>query len=75
VFLQVTSDDTQDLPIPGQKYSFGILKRAQAQGDFQVLAERDRRLLRVHLGADVRTALARLREMVEGMVGPDPTKR
>src|SRR6185503_226615 len=49
VFLQITSDDAADLPIPGQKYTFGILKAAQAQGDFNVLAQRDRRILRVHL--------------------------
>jgi transaldolase/glucose-6-phosphate isomerase len=64
VFLQITSDDAQDLPIAGQKYTFGVLKRAQAEGDFQVLAERGRRLLRVHLGADVGAGLKLLREVV-----------
>ena len=49
VFLQVTCDDAADLPVPGQKYTFGIVKAAQARGDFQVLAERGRRALRVHL--------------------------
>ena len=39
-----------NLPVPGQKYTFGIVKAAQARGDFQVLAERGRRALRVHLG-------------------------
>ena len=65
VFLQITSDDAEDLPIPGQKYTFGILKRFQAQGDFQVLAERKRRALRVHLGPDVHAGLSQLRELVE----------
>jgi transaldolase/glucose-6-phosphate isomerase len=65
VFLQITSDDAEDLSIPGQKYTFGILKRAQAQGDFDVLAERDRRVLRVHLGPDVNSDLRRLCEMVQ----------
>lgn len=64
VFLQITSDDAEDLAIPGQEYTFGVLKRAQAQGDFEVLAERGRRLLRVHLGPDVHRGLARLGEMV-----------
>jgi transaldolase/glucose-6-phosphate isomerase len=50
VFLQVTCDDTLELPVPQQKYSFGAVKAAQARGDFQVLAERGRRALRVHLG-------------------------
>ena len=53
VFLQVTCDDAQDLPVPEQKYSFGVVKAAQARGDFEVLAERGRRALRIHLGADV----------------------
>jgi transaldolase/glucose-6-phosphate isomerase len=65
VFLQITAEDAQDLPIPGHKYSFGVLKRCQAQGDFEVLAERGRRLLRVHLGTDVRRGLAQLRAMVQ----------
>lgn len=66
VFLQITSDDVKDLPIPGQKFTFGILKRCQAQGDFEVLAERDRRLLRVHLGPDVKAGLVQLQKMVQG---------
>ena len=49
VFLQVTCNDKADLPVPGQKYTFGVVKAAQARGDFQVLAERQRRALRVHL--------------------------
>ena len=65
VFLQITSDDAEDLPIPGQKYTFGILKRFQAQGDFEVLAERKRRALRVHLGPDVHAGLSQLRELVD----------
>ena len=60
VFLQVTYDDANDLPVPGQKYTFGTVKAAQARGDFQVLAERNRRALRVHLGADVKADLAKL---------------
>ena len=50
VFLQITCDDSVELPVPGQKYTFGVVKAAQARGDFQVLAERGRRALRVHLG-------------------------
>ena len=65
VFLQVTCDDAQDLPVPGQKYTFGIVKAAQARGDFQVLADRKRRALRVHLGSDVQTGLSKLAELVK----------
>ena len=60
VFLQITCDDAADLPVPGQKYTFGIVKAAQARGDFEVLAERGRRALRVHLGADLEAGLALL---------------
>ena len=65
VFLQITCDDAQDLPVPGQKYTFGVVKAAQARGDFQVLADRKRRALRVHLGSDVRAGLIKLTELVK----------
>jgi len=65
VFLQVTCDDAQDLPVPGQKYTFGVVKAAQARGDFQVLADRQRRALRVHLGSDVKAGLRKLAELVK----------
>ncbi|MGH6689765.1 MAG: bifunctional transaldolase/phosoglucose isomerase, partial [Gammaproteobacteria bacterium] len=68
VFLQLTSEDAEDLAIPGQKYSFGTLKRFQAQGDFEVLVERGRRALRVHLGPDVKVGLARLRALMEDVL-------
>jgi len=64
VLLQITSDDAEDLPIPNQKYTFGVLKAAQAQGDFAVLAERGRRILRVHLGSDVKAGLTKLRAII-----------
>ncbi len=60
VFLQVTCDDAADLPVPDQKYTFGVVKAAQARGDFQVLADRGRRALRVHLGKDLKSDLAKL---------------
>ena len=64
VFLQITCDDAKDVPVPGQRYTFGIVKAAQARGDFQVLADRNRRALRVHLGADVATGLRTLNAAV-----------
>jgi transaldolase/glucose-6-phosphate isomerase len=60
VFLQITADDADDLPVPGQKASFGIIKAAQARGDFDVLTERGRRALRVHLKGELGPALAAL---------------
>ena len=65
VFLQVTCDDALNLPVPEQKYTFGVVKAAQARGDFQVLAERGRRALRVHLGSDVTAGLATLTAAVQ----------
>jgi transaldolase/glucose-6-phosphate isomerase len=50
--------------VPGEKYSFSVVKAAQARGDFGVLAERDRRALRVHIGADVAAGLAALTDAV-----------
>jgi len=65
VFLQLTCDDAKDLPVPGQKYTFGVVKAAQARGDFQVLEERGRRVLRVHLGADLEAGLRTLASAVK----------
>ena len=65
VFLQITCDDARDLPVPGQKYTFGVVKAAQARGDFEVLAQRGRRALRIHIGEDVGAGLATIRSAVE----------
>jgi transaldolase/glucose-6-phosphate isomerase len=64
VFLQVTCDDARNVPVPGQKLSFGVVKAAQAQGDFAVLTGRGRRALRVHLAGDVGAGLAALESAV-----------
>ena len=69
VFLQVTCDDAGDLAVPGQTYTFGVVKTAQARGDFQVLVERGRRALRVHLGTDVADGLRTLRSAVGEALG------
>lgn len=69
VFLQITADDRADLAVPGEKYSFGVVKAAQARGDLAVLAERGRRLLRVHITGDLEAGLARLVQAVEAGLG------
>jgi transaldolase / glucose-6-phosphate isomerase len=69
VFLQLTCDDAQDIPVPGQKYTFGIVKAAQARGDFQVLAERGRRALRVHMCADLNAGFATLQAALREALG------
>ncbi|CAN5622268.1 hypothetical protein BH24ACI2_BH24ACI2_06060 [soil metagenome] len=67
VFLQITSDDAVDFDVPEQKFTFGVVKAAQARGDFQVLLDRDRRALRVHLGEDVGNGLETLESLIESM--------
>ena len=68
VFVLITCDDADDLPVPGRRYSFGVVKSAQALGDLQVLRERGRRALRVHLGSDVKAGLALLRRAIEARI-------
>ena len=65
VFLQITHDHADDIPVPDQKYTFGVVQAAQARGDFAVLAERGRRALRVHLGSDVHAGLTKLAAAVK----------
>lgn len=64
VFLQITSEDSIDFKVPGQKYTFGVVKQAQARGDFRVLLDRDRRALRVHLGKSVKNGLENLKDLI-----------
>jgi transaldolase/glucose-6-phosphate isomerase len=64
VFLQITCDDPADLQVPDQKYTFGVVKAAQARGDLEVLAERGRRALRIHLGSHVAAGLTTLKDAV-----------
>ena len=65
VFLQITADDARDLAVPGQKASFGVIKAAQARGDFGVLTERGRRALRVHLKGDIESGLQMLDSAIQ----------
>jgi hypothetical protein len=60
VFLQLVAQSSTDLPVPGDTFTFGVLRDAQALGDFQVLEVHGRRALRVALGTDVEGNLARL---------------
>jgi transaldolase / glucose-6-phosphate isomerase len=69
VFLQITAEDIDDLAIPGHAASFGVVKAAQARGDFDVLTERGRRALRVHLKGDVESGLYALEAAIRRAVG------
>lgn len=64
VFIQITADGVSDLPIPGESYSFNVLKAAQAMGDFQSLAARNRRLVRLHLGGDIEKSLNYFKQLL-----------
>ena len=70
VFLQITADPAKDVAIPGRKATFGTVEAAQARGDLDVLYERGRRALRVHLkGGDVPGGLSRLGEAIAKALG------
>ena len=68
VFLQITCDDPHDLDVPGHRYSFGVVKDAQARGDMAVLVERDRRALRIHL-KDAVSGLPGLAQAIHDALG------
>ncbi|MGI9170690.1 MAG: bifunctional transaldolase/phosoglucose isomerase, partial [Caulobacteraceae bacterium] len=65
VFLQITHRPASDIAVPGRKTTFGVIEAAEARGDFEVLAERGRRLLRLDLGGDVAAGLRRLTEALD----------
>jgi hypothetical protein len=64
VFFQITANDTVDFAVPGEPYTFSILKQAQALGDFRSLAKRGRRAIRVDVGNDTLKGLARLKDLI-----------
>lgn len=65
VFLQITADHPDDIPIPDHQFSFGLVIKAQADADFAVLTERSRRILRIHLGKEVQQGLKQLRDLIQ----------
>jgi transaldolase/glucose-6-phosphate isomerase len=65
LFLQLTADDAEDADIPGQPYTFSTFKRAQALGDLEALRKHGRRVVRIHLGADVGQGLATLGQALD----------
>lgn len=69
VFIQITADDSEDLAIPGEPYTFSVLKQAQALGDLQSLEGKKRRVVRVDLGGDARSGLSRLATLIEATLG------
>ncbi len=64
VFFQITDEDKTDFPVPGEPYTFSILKQAQALGDFRALSSRGRRVVRINLGKDILASLDHLYEVI-----------
>jgi len=64
LFILITRDDSVDVSVPGMPYSFGVLKRAQALGDFQALRDKGRRIVRLHLDASVTDPAAAVRRVI-----------
>ncbi|HZU28336.1 MAG TPA: bifunctional transaldolase/phosoglucose isomerase [Bryobacteraceae bacterium] len=75
VFVQITCENADDLDVPGHKYTFGVVKTAQALGDLQVLNERGRRAVRVHLPGNVKQGLSTLEDLVRQALTAGQTAR
>ena len=63
-FFQINARDKIDLPVPGEPYTFSVLKEAQALGDFRALISNDRRVIRIDLGDDLVASLRHLHEVI-----------
>ncbi len=68
VYLQITCDETEDLTVPGRRVTFGVVKASQARSDFKLLANLNRRVLRVHLGQDVERGLLSLKGSIAAVL-------
>jgi transaldolase/glucose-6-phosphate isomerase len=64
VYIQVTVAESADADIPGQRFGFSVLERAQADGDLESLRAHGRRVIRVHVEGALAPALARLTDAV-----------
>ncbi len=64
VFLQIESTDATDLRISGKDLTFGVVKAAQALGDFQVLTSLERRALRAQIDGSLGEGLERLESAI-----------
>jgi hypothetical protein len=65
VFFQLGAKDKTDFPVPGEAYTFSVLKEAQALGDFRALTARGRRVVRIDLGDDLLSGLERLERAMQ----------
>lgn len=68
MFVHITADDAEDLPVPGEAYSFAVLKQAQALGDLHSLRGKNRRVARFHLKKSVTAGMAEMSGLVEAAI-------
>jgi transaldolase/glucose-6-phosphate isomerase len=68
IFIQLTDQIVNDLIVPEKEYTFGKLIRAQAEGDYQALKNRGRRVLRINLGDNVESGLGELAAILDAAV-------
>ena len=68
LFILITADDKEDLAIPGEPYTFGVLKQAQALGDFEALRSKGWPVVRFHLGRHTHAGLDHLTNFVKKAV-------
>ena len=73
VFLALTADPVKDVPIPGEKYSFGTLLLAQALGDFASLEATGRRVVRIHLASPTAAAVGQASSLIQAALPAGPT--
>ncbi len=66
LFVQFLDEPSEPLPVPETDYTFAHLIQAQALGDFQALAQRGRRILRVKLGRNAAAGIKSFEETVHG---------
>ena len=69
LFVLFTAVASKDLPIPGEDFGFAVLQRAQALGDFRSLSQKGRRVIRIHLGANVDRGLKQILDMLKSERG------
>ncbi|MFZ4619015.1 MAG: glucose-6-phosphate isomerase [Bacteroidota bacterium] len=62
IFLIITADEPKDVVIPGEAFTYGVLKSAQSLGDYQSFANRDLRLLHLHLAGGIESGINSLKQ-------------
>jgi len=72
LFMLLTAEDKEDVPIPNQAYTFSALKMAQALGDMEALRRHGQRVLRVHLGTQIESGLEKLVETIKKVLSSSP---